>query len=78
MLADYALQGGAANGCSALQRGRERRAGDGRCFGLPASIDDLDRSGELLVGLRQIRAIKASRVLRPLPVLRRRHQERYS
>jgi hypothetical protein len=30
------------------------------------------------VGLRQIRAIKASRVLRPLPVLRRRHQERYS
>src|SRR5262249_3304913 len=58
VLADYALQGGAANGCSALQRGRERRAGDGRCFGVPASIDDLDRSGELLVGLRQISRLR--------------------
>jgi SAM-dependent methyltransferase len=37
----------------------------------PLLLSDLDRSGEMLVLLRQVRPVHAPRVLGPLPVLRR-------
>src|SRR6516162_8461642 len=40
----------------------------------PLLLSDLDRSGELLVVPGEIRAVHSARVLRPLSVLRRRHQ----
>jgi hypothetical protein len=39
----------------------DRPAGHSRAFRLPLPVPDLDRSGELLVRLREVRAVAAGR-----------------
>jgi hypothetical protein len=68
------LKGGTRS--ALLRRRRDRRADDSRRLGLPASLDDLDRSGELLVELRLLGLALRMEDARPFPVLRRRHQKR--
>jgi hypothetical protein len=67
------LKGGTRS--ALLRRRRDRRADDSRRLGLPASLDDLDRSGELLVELRLLGLALRMEDARPFPVLRRRHQK---
>jgi len=57
-----------------LRRSTQRGHAIGFVFGLPLR-DALDRPGQLLVMLRQVRPATAPGVRRPLPMLRRRHQE---